>query len=177
MVLGIRITSNDIRPFITKRIRALRNKKPLFLRIGKILKDSVDRNFNEEGTPRWIDLRKSTRLQRVSRGFSEGPKLKRTGRLYKSIKVIERKDYVQVATNSKYGKLQQFGGVINHPGGTKYGFNQQSNIRFRRNTTKKFIGITRPHTIKIPARPFIKLTDNDFNSIMEIVKSYVSNGE
>jgi phage gpG-like protein len=58
----------------------------------------------------------------------------------------------------------EFGATINHPGGTSYGYATADDQRRRRmrflksGTGFKVIGITKPHIITIPARPYIRST-------------------
>jgi phage gpG-like protein len=91
----------------------------------------------------------------------------RTGRLAGSISTRKRGKLTrQVGTNLKYARIHEFGGTINHPGGTAYmsvgnsvigayvfvsdkaAFKMQlsTGIALRR---------TRPHTITMPKRPFL----------------------
>lgn len=62
--------------------------------------------------------------------------------------------------------VQEFGGTIEHPGGTKYitdavvgkGKNQRLATRFVSNDFKGNTETTKAHTIEIPARPFMRPT-------------------
>jgi len=58
----------------------------------------------------------------------------------------------------------EFGATINHPGGTSYGYATPEDARKRRmrflkgGSGYRVIGITGPHTITIPARPYLRST-------------------
>jgi hypothetical protein len=58
----------------------------------------------------------------------------------------------------------EFGATINHPGGTAYGYATPEDARKRRvrflksGAGFKVIGVTKPHIITIPARPYIRST-------------------
>lgn len=56
----------------------------------------------------------------------------------------------------------EFGATINHPGGTAYGYATADDARAHRvrflkgGSGFKVLGVTKPHTIVIPARPYIR---------------------
>ena len=67
-------------------------------------------------------------------------------------------------TLAELASVQEFGAIIKHPGGTSFGFKTKSamergELRFLRKG-KGFIelGVTGPHEIVIPSRPFIRQT-------------------
>lgn len=65
-----------------------------------------------------------------------------------------------VATNLKYAAIHEYGGTINHPGGTPYIMTDtgpkfiKAETAARMKSEGKHVGLTRPHTINMPARPF-----------------------
>jgi hypothetical protein len=61
-----------------------------------------------------------------------------------------------------YAYIHEYGGTIQHPGGTKYFFNKNDEIVFLPKTAKRFVGITKPHDIVIPARPYLGPAIEDF---------------
>lgn len=60
------------------------------------------------------------------------------------------------------GAVLNFGADINHPGGTSYGYAtkeaaSRGEVRFLKTGTGfKQLGVTKPHTITIPARPWLE---------------------
>lgn len=59
----------------------------------------------------------------------------------------------------KYAGIHEFGGVINHPGGTAYVFGSNGMAKFITNAkaeAMKSVMRTRPHLIPIPARPYLR---------------------
>ncbi len=62
-------------------------------------------------------------------------------------------------TMASLAAVHEFGADINHPGGTDYGYAtqesaQKGQVRFlAKGTGYKVLGQTKPHEIKIPARP------------------------
>ena len=71
-------------------------------------------------------------------------------------------DYGIDADVIPYARIHEYGGTINHPGGTKYYFGPDGDIRFLPNTARRFVGITKPHAIRMPARPYLAPAVEDF---------------
>lgn len=57
--------------------------------------------------------------------------------------------------------VQDGGATINHPGGTPYKFGKKGEVVFVKKDTPNPAGITKPHTIVIPPRPFMKPSVED----------------
>lgn len=69
------------------------------------------------------------------------------------------------ALQVKIDAIHEFGGTINHPGGTPYGYaSLKDRLAKRVSFLKKggssyfVLGVTRPHRITIPPRPYIRPT-------------------
>ena len=77
--------------------------------------------------------------------------------------------------------VQDGGATINHPGGTPYKFGPGGEVVFVRKNTPNPAGVTKPHTIVIPPRPFMKpsVEDNkeDFVGQIEGVSRKFLNGQ
>lgn len=77
--------------------------------------------------------------------------------------------------------VQDGGATINHPGGTPYKFGADGEVVFVKKDTPNPAGITKPHTIVIPPRPFMKpsVEDNkeDFVGQIEIISRQFLQGE
>ena len=64
-------------------------------------------------------------------------------------------------TNAQLGAVHEFGADINHPGGTSYGYASKAaadrnDVRFLKSGRGHMeLGVTGPHVIKIPARPWL----------------------
>lgn len=70
---------------------------------------------------------------------------------------------------ARIARLLEFGGVIDHPGGTKYIRDAATSERFlgTRFVKNDFVGdheVTGPHKIVIPARPFMRLAWHNFSA-------------
>lgn len=74
------------------------------------------------------------------------------------------KGKVSLSQLVKYASIHEYGGVINHPGGTSYGFKTKSDIakgkiRFlKKGRGAMELGVTGPHKIKIPERSYLRGT-------------------
>jgi phage gpG-like protein len=96
---------------------------------------------------------------------------------------------IRVGSNKKYAGIHQFGGTIKHPGGTpflpfkptkrKAGFmpNQMIFISKKKAEELKAKGIpvryTKPHDIKMPARPYLVLQDEDLIEIRDKFAAWI----
>ena len=64
-------------------------------------------------------------------------------------------------TMASLGAVHEFGADIDHPGGTEYGYATKAaaeggDVRFlKKGTGYMTLGVTEPHKIKIPARPWL----------------------
>ena len=60
-------------------------------------------------------------------------------------------------TNAKLGAILNYGTTINHPGGTSYGVTSGNKVRFiKKGSSTKALGVTKAHTITIPASPWLE---------------------
>lgn len=59
-------------------------------------------------------------------------------------------------TNSKYGRIHELGGVINHPGGTAYIMIDGQFQPVRNENAKPWMRRTKPHPINMPPRPYLR---------------------
>lgn len=77
--------------------------------------------------------------------------------------------------------VQDGGATISHPGGTPYKFGKNGEVVFVEKGTPNPAGVTKPHTIVIPPRPFMKpsVEDNkeDFVGQIEQVSRKFLNGQ
>lgn len=82
-----------------------------------------------------------------------------TGVLKNSIKV-EKKTLLEakVIADAPYAAVHEFGGTINHPGGTPYFMRDGKAVFVSKSGAGAFHGlpVTKPHTIEMPARPFMR---------------------
>lgn len=142
--IEIRLDDEELQRYLNQLAEKTENLRPLMKNIARILEDSVEENFEQQGRPRWEGLKKATIEQRVKRGYWPGKILQMRGELAASITSDYDENSAVVGTNKVYAAIHQFGG--------KAGRNKQVNI---------------------PQRPFLKLTDNDKIYIIEAVRHYL----
>lgn len=117
---------------------------PVMEKIAERMARSVQLNFDLGGRPGWVPLK----------GVQETP-LVLTGRLRRSI--YKESDATTSEVGSRgvpYAGIHQFGGTIKHPGSSK----RQA---FRVGEEWVVTNYTRPHDIRIPARPYLVFQDSD----------------
>lgn len=108
MAAAIRLQARDLQLAIREGRSRAANLQPAFEVIGNDLVRSVQRNFDEEGRPKWTSLARSTIAQRARIGKS-GKILTRTGRLRNSVRYQAQKTGVRWGTNTRYAGVHQFG--------------------------------------------------------------------
>ncbi|ROL55814.1 hypothetical protein D9V84_10400 [Bacteroidetes/Chlorobi group bacterium Naka2016] len=154
------------------------NFAKIFPVVWSIVQSSIDQNFMVEGrfgdglfgggTQKW---------QKSKRAIKQnGQTLSDTGRLASSIQVIVSQQgnslKIQAGSNLPYAAIHNFGGVIHVPARSRL-YVQNRYVRggkkgkFKKGTTFGQGSTTKAYTIKIPARPYLVLQDDD---IVEILK-------
>ncbi|ACG60364.1 hypothetical protein phiPLPE_42 [Iodobacter phage PhiPLPE] len=86
-------------------------------------------------------------------------------------------------TMASLGAIQEYGASINHPGGTSYGYATASaarhgKVRFLKTGVGYMqLGVTGPHKIEIPARPWLKPgVESGTPEYLGIIQNRVSGG-
>lgn len=128
-------------------------RSPLMRNLGMIMEASVQDNFSQGGRPSWLG---------VKRG---GVPLTDTGHLKNSISVISDNDAASVGTNVIYAAIHHYGGTT-----------RAHEIKPRHKKALAFGGrvfkkINHPGS-KIPARPFLVLTDTDMDGLDNALQDY-----
>lgn len=72
-------------------------------------------------------------------------------------------------TNVEYARIHEFGGVINHPGGTPYVMIDGRFQPVRKENAKPWMKRTKPHPINMPARPFMRPALNNNKAMLQRV--------
>ncbi len=139
--IEIRIEDRELTSLLFKLSQKAVNTAPLMRNIAGIMQDSVEENFEKEGRPdKWQKLKPSTIKQRTKKGYWPGRILQRRGELAASITSKYDKHSAIVGTNKIYAAIHQFGGDAGRGG-----------------------------KVKIHARPYLKLDDDEVNSIIKAV--------
>lgn len=165
----IKVKSAKIERELKRLEKKVLNRVPLMRSIANVMHASVIENFMQQGRPaKWQPLKKATIKARAKKGKA-GKILQVSGRLIGSINMKYDNNSAVVGTNIKYARIHQFGGTIDHPGGTKYKIVGPGRAVFVKNKNKRYTGITKPHPIPIPARPFLKLVPKDMEGIGQLI--------
>ena len=145
--IEIKIDDKEIQQLFKKLAAKTENLRPLMKNIAGIMMDSTEENFDKEGRPdKWTPLAPSTIKQRTKTGTWPGKILQVSqGGLASSITSKYDNNSAIVGTNKVYAAIHQFGG----------------------NTGRN-------KKVKIPARPYLKLTDKDLLEIRSSITNYLS---
>ena len=160
--------------------RALADKRSILRQIGEELVASTDERFGSmqapDGAP-WKPLHPRTIRQKRNKQKI----LTERGLLRGSIHHELNGDTLEVGTDRKYGAIHQFGGVVKIPARTqtvKVGTKGKNKGRFMKAKSKAAHAIERTftipaHDVTIPARPFLGLSSDDKEEIVEIVHKHL----
>ena len=121
------------------------NLRPLMKNIAGIFASVTEENFKNEGRPdKWTELSEATKKQRTKQKKWPGQILQVSGQLASSISTQYDDDSAVIGSNLDYAAIHQLGGQA--------GKNKK---------------------VEIPARPYLKLTDDDFNEILDATEQYL----
>lgn len=120
------------------------NLRPLMKNIAGIFAYSTEENFKNEGRPKWQDLAESTKKQRQKKRKWPGQILQVEGQLASSVNTYYDNDSAVIGSNLDYAAIHQLGGQA--------GKNKKATI---------------------PARPYLQLTDNDFEEIIAETEDFL----
>ena len=158
----------EYKPLIGALRRAageMKNARPLMRTVAGIMFRAVEDNFEQEGRPKWQDLKSSTKLGRYKQGTWPGMILQRSGGLASSI--VQSFD----ATTSVVGSNKVYARIQNDGGKTKAHI-----IRPKTGRALSFGGIVvrqvnHPGST-IPARPYLRLTPRDLADIVDAAHTH-----
>lgn len=175
---------------IMARVRALmRDASPVTSLILESMWGAVEENFAQQGRPRWLGLKPSTVKRRRGEAGSEKI-LTRSGHLASSFSKIHDAAMARISTNVVYAAIHQFGGSIQrHPMSGLVRLRKDRNGMLLRQADHPHLAVfaksghkrvkvvkwtrTQGWTIKIPARPFLVLTEADNVEIELDVSAYL----
>ena len=143
--IEIKLDNKDIESKLLDLAKRSENLRPLMKNIAGIFAYSTEENFKEEGRPdKWTDLAESTKKQRTKTGHYPGQILQVSGQLASSISTSYDNDSAVIGSNLDYAAIHQLGGQA--------GKNQ---------------------SVTIPARPYLQLTQDDFEEIIQETEKYL----
>ena len=144
--IEIKIDNKKVEKALLEIAQKTSNLRPLMKNIAGIMADSTEENFKEEGRPKWKDLSEKTKTARKKTGHYPGQILQVSGQLALSVTTQYDDTSVVIGSNKVYAAIHQLGGQA--------GKNKKTTI---------------------PARPYLKLTDDNLEEILEQTKRYLEN--
>ena len=121
------------------------NLRPLMKNIAGIMATATEDNFKDEGRPeKWVDLSETTKKQRQKIGKYPGQILQVSGQLASSVSTAYGDNSAVIGSNLAYAAIHQLGGQA--------GKNKKTTI---------------------PARPYLKLTDDNFEEIFDEINKFL----
>lgn len=143
--IEIKIDNKKVEKALLEIAQKTSNLRPLMKNIAGIMADSTEENFKVEGRPKWKDLSEKTKTARKKSGHYPGQILQVSGQLALSVTTQYDDSSAVIGSNKIYAAILQLGGLA--------GKNKKTTI---------------------PARPYLKLTDDDFDEIISIVEKYLT---
>lgn len=145
--IEIKIDNKAVNEKLLELAKRGENLRPLMKNIAGIFASSTEENFKEEGRPdKWVDLREERKEQRKKIHKWPGQILQVSGQLAASVNTQYDDDSAVIGSNKDYAAIHQLGGNA--------GRNKKASI---------------------PARPYLQLTDEDFEEILNSTQKYLKN--
>lgn len=143
--IQIKIDNNDVERKLLELAQKSENLRPLMKNIAGIFASATEENFKNEGRPnKWTELSEATKKQRTKQKKWPGQILQVSGQLASSISTQYDDKSAIIGSNLDYAAIQQLGGNV--------GKNKK---------------------VKIPPRPYLMLTNDEFNEILEEINSHL----
>ena len=143
--IEIKIDNKEVNKKLLDLATRGENLRPLMKNIAGIFASATEENFKNEGRPdKWTELSEATKKQRTKQKKWPGQILQVSGQLASSISTQYDDDSAVIGSNLDYAAIHQLGGQA--------GKNKK---------------------VTIPARPYLKLTDDDYNEINHEIEKYL----
>lgn len=144
--IEIKIDNKAVNERLLELAKQGENLRPLMKNIAGIFASSTEENFKEEGRPeKWTDLADITKEKRRKKNKWPGQILQVEGQLAASVNTQYDNDSAVIGSNLPYAAIHQLGGQA--------GKNKK---------------------VEIPARPYLQLTDDDFDEILHECEQYLA---
>lgn len=143
--IEIKIDNKEVLTRLQELASRGENLRPLMKNIAGIMATATEDNFKEEGRPdKWVDLSETTKKQRQKIGKYPGQILQVSGQLASSVSTAYDDNSAIIGSNLAYAAIHQLGGQA--------GKNKKTSI---------------------PARPYLKLTDDYFEEILAEIENFL----
>ena len=144
--IEIKFENREVLDKILEVAKQCEDLRPLMKSIAGIFADSTEDNFAEEGRPdKWVELSEVTKNLRKEINKYPGPILLVTGQLATSVNTYYDNDSAVIGSNLAYAAIHQLGGDAG-----------------------------RNRKVKIPARPYINLVEDDYDEILHEISEHLS---
>lgn len=144
--LQLNVDNKAVTEALLKLAKRSENLRPLMKNIAGIFASSTEENFKNEGRPdKWTDLADVTKKSREKINKWPGQILTVEGQLATSVTTQYDDDSAVIGSNKDYARIHQLGGNAG-----------------------------RGKKVKIPARPYLYLTNDDFDEILHETEKYFS---
>lgn len=144
--IEIEFDNKEVHEKLLNLAKRTENLRPLMKNIAGIFAYSTEENFKEEGRPdTWVDLAESTKQQRTKKRKWPGQILQVEGKLAASINTYYDNDSAVIGSNLEYAAIHQLGGQAG-----------------------------RNKSVEIPARPYLLLTNDDYDEILHEINKYIT---
>lgn len=164
-MIDIELPYDHIIEQLRRLVGRLENRRELMGRLAGVMHRAVEDNFEAEGRPAWQALHPGTTAARRKAG-KDGKILQRDGALAASITPFHDDTQAVVGTNVAYAAIHQFGGQT-----------KPHVIKPRYKRALAFGGVivrqVQHPGSKIPARPFLVLTPEDGQDLVEETQDFL----
>ena len=144
--IEIKIDNKDVERKLLELAQKGENLRPLMKNIAGIFASATEENFKNEGrADKWTELSEATKKQRTKQKKWPGQILQVSGQLASSISTQYDDESAIIGSNLDYAAIHQLGGQA--------GKNKK---------------------VEIPARPYLKLTDDDFEEIITETEKFLN---
>lgn len=144
--IEIKFENREVLDKILEVAKQCEDLRPLMKNIAGIFADSTEDNFAEEGRPdKWVELSEVTKNLRKEINKYPGQILQVTGQLASSVNTYYDNDSAIIGSNLAYAAIHQLGGDAG-----------------------------RNRKVKIPARPYINLVEDDYDEILHEIEEHLT---
>lgn len=144
--IEIKLDNLEVREKLLELSNRCEDLRPFMKNAAGIFASATEDNFREEGRPdKWVDLSEVTKKLRTEKGKYPGQILQVEGMLAESISTAYDSDSAIIGSNLEYAAIHQLGGQAG------------KNLK-----------------VSIPARPYLKLTDDDYDEILNECTKYLN---
>jgi len=170
-MITLKVDTTEVRKQLATLAGRCDNLTPVMKRIGSLIRASVRENFKAGGRPEKWKTSKRAEGQR-------GQTLRDKNILYNSFTIQAGRSLVAVGTNVDYAAAHHFG--VNKAV-TQLIRNHQRRINqaFGKPIEQKAVQVkahTRKFTLRLPARPFMLVQDEDWADISEAIEFFLLRG-